>query len=191
MEQLQTQPTDDIRLKLQNFITILSKQPKESDLAKTPDGKAYYLPVDFVETTLDELFFGLWQTTNYRWQVLQNEVIGVIMLKVFHPVANTWIEREGCASYTIMMDALSQSMKDTMTPQERNMYSLNIMNKKPNALDMGFPKLKADCIKNACLSLGNIFGRNINRVKKDTYTPIIKPIISEIKAQLTNGETAK
>lgn len=46
---------------------------------------------------------------------------------------------------------------------------------------MGFPKLKTECIKNAAQSLGNIFGRNLNRNFKDVFTPLVKPQNKEVE----------
>lgn len=172
---------EDIRIKLQNFLKLLNRQPNSNELEKTPDGKAYYLPIDFVETQLDELFFGLWETKCFEWKTIANEVTASITLRVFHPTANVWIERIGCASYAIMVDAAPKDEKgnDVLTKQEKNRWYLDVNNKKPNALDMGLPKLKTDCLKNACLSLGNIFGRNTNRKLKDSYSPLVKDTWTE------------
>lgn len=38
-------------------------------------------------------------------------------------------------------------------------------------MDLAFGKLKAECLKNAALSLGKVFGRDLNRVNKDSYKP--------------------
>lgn len=167
---------DEFRAKLDGFTGRLSRTPDHKELQKTPDGKAFYMPIDFIETTLDELFFGLWETKNFEYKTIANEVTGSITLRVFHPTAKTWIERTGAASYTIMVDAAPKNPDgtDILSKQEKNRWALNIENKKPNALDMGLPKLKTDCIKNAALSLGNIFGRNLNRTHKDTFKPISK-----------------
>ena len=160
----------EFRIKLQNLCTILSQLPPQNELARTPDGKALYLPIDFVETQLDELFYGLWETKDFEWKTIANEVTAKIVLRVFHPTAKIWIERVGCASIAIMVD----KAPDDLAGQTKNQWAMDLNNKKPNALDLGLPKLKADCIKNASLSLGNIFGRNINRTKKDVYKPITK-----------------
>lgn len=170
---------NDIRIRLQNFCTLLSRIPDHKELQKTPDGKAHYLPIDFVETTLDELFYGLWETKNFEWKTIANEVTGAITLRVFHPTAKTWIERTGCASYPIMVDKTPENL----TGQDRNRWALDINNKKPNALDMGLPKLKSDCLKNAALSIGNIFGRNINRKLNDTYKPLTKWTQTETQSE--------
>lgn len=170
------------RIRLQNFVTILSKIPDHKELEKTPDGKAFYLPVDFIETSLDELFYGLWETKSFEWKAIANEITASITLRVFHPVAKVWIERIGAASIAIMVDKAPSDL----TGQDKNRWALDIGNKKPNALDMGLPKLKTDCVKNAALSFGNTFGRNINRAKIDTYKPLTKwtqPQITDKAAQ--------
>lgn len=161
---------DEFRTKLQNFCSKLSSMPNSNELAPTPDKKAWYLPIDFVETTMDELFFGLWETKDFEWKPIANEITASITLRVFHPTAKIWIERVGVASIAIMVDRAP----DNISGQEKNRWALDVNNKKPNALDMGLPKLKADCLKNAALSLGNIFGRNVNRNLKDNYKPNTK-----------------
>lgn len=155
-------------IRMEAFLQRLSKYPNQDEFKKTPDNKAFYLPIDFVETSLDELFYGMWETINFRTQVISNEVTASIELRVLHPISKIWITRTGSASIQIMVDKAPENV----TGQEKNRWALDIQNKKPNALDMGIPKLKADCIKNAAQSLGNIFGRNINRTNRDVYQPI-------------------
>lgn len=162
---------NDFRRKMESFTSQLNAEPTTEELERTPDGRAQYLPISFVENTLDELFMGRWETTNFRWERILNEIIGSIDLVVIHPFTQEKIVRTGAAAYQIMVDAYPSNLpKD-----EKNKWALNLENKKPNSLDMGFPKLKADCIKNAALSLGKIFGRDINRKKTDSYSPLSLP----------------
>ena len=56
-------------------------------------------------------------------------------------------------------------------PIERNRWALNADNKKPNALDLAFPKLKTECLKNAAVSFGKLLGRDLNRKNVDVYKP--------------------
>lgn len=162
---------DDLRVKLENFTKLLNKQPKQEELHKTPDGKAYHYPISYVEMSLDEIFFGLWSTENFKWSAIQNEVQGSIDLVVFHPMTGFTIRRTGAASVQIMVDATPEEIKNDK--QAKNAWSIDVLNKKPNALDMGFPKLKAECVKNAALSLGKAFGRDINRKLVDEFNPLI------------------
>lgn len=164
---------------LQNYLAKLNRDPLPEELEKTPDGKAKTLPISFVEMTLDEIYFGLWDTYDYRWSAITNEVQGSIVLECVHPVTGKPIRRTGAASVIITVDSLTDEEKSGMTKQARNLHALNPENKKPNALDLGFPKLKAECVKNAAQSLGKIFGRDLNRKKKDTFKPKIQPITPE------------
>lgn len=159
------------RIACQNFNSRLHSQPNAESLDKTPDGKAQTVTISHIEMTLDEYFFGLWETENFRWNQIGNEVVGAIDLKVFHPVVNGWLKRTGAASIVIMVDKAPEGISQ----QERNQWALNTANKKSNALDMAFPKLKAECLKNAAQSLGKLFGRDLNRKKQDGFNPLIKP----------------
>ena len=165
-----------VRLLLQDFQTKLNKEPDPREFEKTPDNRASYLPISFVEMTLDELYLGLWSTENFKWSAIANEVQGSLDLVVVHPITRTLIRRAGAGSIIIMVDSLSDEDKSRMSKQDRNLFALNPENKKPNAMDLAFPKLKSECIKNAAQSLGKIFGRDINRTHKDVFKPPLKPI---------------
>lgn len=168
--------SEKIRLLCQDFTRRLNLEPDPREFDKTPDGRANYLPISFVEMTLDELFLGQWSTENFQWSAITNEVQGSLELVVIHPVTGMKIKRIGAGSIIIQVDSLSEDEKNKMSKQDRNLFALDPGNKKPNALDLGFPKLKAECVKNAAQSLGKIFGRDINRKKKDVFKPALKAL---------------
>ena len=122
-----------------------------------------YLPIAHVEAQLDEIFFGLWQTSNFRWQVVANEIIGSIDLEVYNPVAGCWLKRTGAASVPVQ--------------QRSGSAPSDVDAKYKNALVKDFPHLKADCIKNAAKSLGRRFGRDLNR----KYDEMIEDRTEEIE----------
>jgi hypothetical protein len=74
--QQQLGTTTEKLIQLQNFIDKLNREPEQSELDRTPDGKAKTLPISFVEMTLDELFLGQWGTENFTSKVVANEVVG-------------------------------------------------------------------------------------------------------------------
>jgi len=152
---------------LQKFQQMLNAEPDELGIESTPDKKARTLVVSHVEMTLDELFFGQWKTENFKWAVIANEVQASMELVVIHPISGYELRRTGAASVIIMVD----KVPDTVTGSDRNRWALNPDNKKSNALDLAFPKLKAECLKNAALSFGKVFGRDLNRRNKDIYKP--------------------
>jgi len=162
-------PASEYRGRLDKFIKALQKEPNPAEIGRTPDGKAKTIPISYIETTLDEFFLGLWETEKFQWNVIANEVVGSIELVVTHPISGEKLRRTGAASIQIMVDKGADAM--------------DITRKKANALDMGFPKLKAECLKNAAQSLGKLFGRDLNRQQVDTYKSMVKPEKRELNPQ--------
>jgi hypothetical protein len=153
----------DIKILLQDFQKRLNAEPDPREFEPTPDGKARTLPISFVQMTLDELYLGLWESHSFTYSQIFNEVVGSIVLELTHPVTGCKIRRTGAASVIIMQDKDAQISDFNMT-------------KKKNALDLAFPKLRAECEKSAAQTLGKIFGRDINRKLTDTFKPALKPI---------------
>ena len=180
-EIVQKQSANEL-LKIQKFVSSLNNSDPISGVEPTPDNKAKTLTISHVEMTLDEYFFGLWSTENFKWSVIQNEVVGSLDLIVVHPMNGMFIRRTGAASIIIQVDKVPDEIKNNS--KARNIHALSPENKKPNALDMGFPKLKAECLKNAAQSLGKIFGRDLNRKQKDTFNPLLKK--EELKEKKSN-----
>ena len=73
----------EFRLNLQNFMQLLNRQPDKKDI-KEKD-KAKYIPIGLIENGLDELFFGLWETQNFKYQLIGNEIVGDMELVIVHP----------------------------------------------------------------------------------------------------------
>lgn len=155
----------DLRLLLQDFQAKLNREPESSEIDRTPDGKAKSIPISFIEMTLDEIFLGQWGTRNFSSKVILNEVVGELELWVIHPITGKEITRVGAACIIIQVD----KAPDDLSGQAKNEWALNPSNKKSNALDLGYPKLKAECTKNAAQTLGKIFGRDLNRKKADQF----------------------
>ena len=150
---------EEWRRKLEGFTTILNKAPKPEQVKKHKEG-FQYMPIGVMETMADQLFFGLWQTTDFKYQVVANEIIGSITLEAFHPVAHTWIKRIGVGA--------------VMIRQKSNSALTDIDSKYKNALVMDFPHLKAECFKNALMGFGNKFGRNLRRDFWEEYDSLYK-----------------
>jgi hypothetical protein len=174
-----------------NFNQLLNCEPNEG-IEPTPDGKARTLVISHVEMTLDEMFFGLWETYDFKWATIANEVVGSLILEVVHPVTGQKIRRQGAACVPIMVDSVPDHLKDQQGDttavkmdkrRQRNEWATSLQNKKPTALDMGFPRLKTECIKNAAQSLGKLFGRDLNREKNDVF----KPLSSRSKTKADNA----
>ncbi len=178
----------EFRIKCQKFTEVLNRLPPAESIGATPDGNASTILISHIEMTLDEMFFGLWDTMDFRFQQVANEIVGSILLVVTHPVTGKELKRTGAAAIQIMVDATPDDLKynasdpkevQAKKKRERNKWALDVENKKPSALDMSFPKLKAECLKNAAQSLGKVFGRDLNRKISDQHKPLLKTTKSE------------
>jgi hypothetical protein len=168
-------------IRLQNYSKLNNQKVEEGKLKEHPFVRGTrYLPISYMEMALDRIYFGLWSTENFRWEVAMNEIVASMDVKVFHPVQKAWISRTGAAALKVMTDKIPEEMASTMSKQDMNKWHLNTENKKPNALEAGgFAKLKAECFKNAVQSLGKYFGRDANRKFEDEFRML----------RLRNGET--
>ena len=159
---MSTQPTEEQtrKMQLEKFQGFLNREPNKDEIrVNNHAGNTLYLPISFVEMALDEMFFGLWETKNFEWKVVGNEIAGSITLRVFHPVEKVWIERTGASA--------------TMIRQQKGAGITEVEKKIHNALEMDFPHLKSDCIANAARSFGKLFGRDLNRKFQDIYKPLV------------------
>jgi hypothetical protein len=141
-----------------------------------------YLPISFMEMTLDEIFFGLWQTKNFTSRTVANEEVGSLELWYFHPVAKTWLCRIGAGAVQIQMISKEKGGTGDIT---------NIKDKITNTLTKDYPHLKAECFRNACLSIGKLFGRDLNREFDDEYVPIIREVKEPTEEERKNEENKR
>lgn len=149
---------------LENFTKRLNERPAQQEIKINKAAKnSKYLPISFIEAKLDEVFAGLWNFEMQREQVIANEIIGVGVLEVFHPIARTWIKRSGTAA--VMIQQVSKDNGGTGRIS-------NIDDKIKNTLVKDFPHLETECIKSAAKKLGKMFGRDLNREFEDVYSPI-------------------
>jgi len=157
---------NEFGIKAQNFLTLLHKKPPSENLRPSPHNKkSKYLPISFLEMQLDEMFFGLWETKNFMYQNIANELIGSIELRFFHPTFKKWLTRTGAGAVQIQLKSKEKGGSGDIT---------EIRDKYINTLTKDFPHLKAECFRNACLSIGKSFGRDLNREFEDQYNPLIK-----------------
>jgi hypothetical protein len=151
---------------LEEFTRLINQPPPKDGVQKTPDGNAETLVISYVETKLDEVYLRQWGTTDVHVQIVANEILVWLTLWVIDPQTKIKIERAGFAAVQITVDRAPDNIKDNK--QLKNQWALNLDNKKPNACYLSFPKAKSLAIKNAAQSLGEIFGRGLNRTVEDT-----------------------
>lgn len=145
-------------LNLEGFNKALNRKPAVTKTNKFANN-TQYVPISHIQTLLDTLFFGLWQTKNFTYKVIANELVGSIDLWVYHPVLKDWLVRTGVAA--------------TQIRQNKGAALTDIGAKIKNALEMDAAHLYADCVKSAAKTLGPAFGRDLNRDFTDNYKTIL------------------
>jgi len=125
--------------------TILSSDPNAEMIEKLKfKGNSEALVISEVEGLLDSVFGAMnWQTSNFQLQMIggstekggQAYCTSTITLSVLHPILRTWITREG---------AYSGFVEHKTMPTFAS-------------------AAKSLALKNAAKSLGNAFGRDLNR----------------------------
>jgi len=140
-------------------MSYLNQPPKASELqVNKAANNTQYLPISFLEMEADELFFGLWGMCDFKTTVIGNEVCGIITLWYIHPITGVKIERIGAAATMIRCKSGQPFSAD---------------GKIANALEMDYPHLKTDCMRNAFASLGKRFGRDLNRKHEDIFRGVL------------------
>ena len=156
---------------LTDFVNALKAAPakEEVQVNKFADG-ALFIPIGTIEEKLDYYFQGMWKTTDIHYSVVVNEIVMTLQLHVLHPFSGMWLERSGTAAVQIQLRAEYEVVDGKKVKKAVDV--LDVSKKIANTLTKDFPHVKAEAIKNAAKSLGNIFGRNLNRGPEDTYTDI-------------------
>lgn len=143
--------------KLVEFTNVMKALPTEAEVKERYDGVTY-IPIDVIEEKLDNFFNGLWETYDFKYQVIVNELVGDLVFRIYHPVAGVWLRRVGTGGVIIQQRA-ELDEEGVKKPVD----VLDVSKKIPNTLEKDMGHLKAECIKNAAKSLGNTFGRNLLR----------------------------
>lgn len=157
---------------LSEFVNTLKALPAKEDIKANDfaDG-ALFIPIGTIEEKLDYYFRGLWKVTDFTQTVIVNEIAVTLQLHVFHPFAGVWIERTGVAAVQIQLRAEYEKGPDGKRVK-KPVDVLDVSKKIANTVQKDLPHAKAEALKNAAKSLGNIFGRNLNRGPEDAHKEI-------------------
>lgn len=151
---------------LQKFNMLCNEEPKSNWIQKNKYAdNTDYIPIGILQSNLDRIFNGLWQTYDFHHSVIANELVGSIILEYFHPVMRCWIKRTGTGSVMIRFysDKPKKDSKEVKQPEQKRSDKFALENKITNALTMDYPHLEAQCLRSAMGKIGKLFGRDLNR----------------------------
>lgn len=151
--------------KLEKFRFLMDQKPEKEFVKEHPWIKgALYIPISHIEGLMDTFFFRQWGTRNFRSERIENEMVSSMDLWYFDPVTEREITRVGVAAFQIPVLHLENEEREEMDQKELNGYAIDIdFNKKANGLESVYAIMKEYCFKNACKSIGRIFGKDLNR----------------------------
>jgi len=153
----------DIPKNIEGFLGLMNHKPNRSAIKTNKfANNAQYLPIEYYEMKLDEIFLGLWRSRciGEGARVMGNAIIYDIEVDFFHPIYKQWLTRAGTGAVEIQLDAETKLVKG-------------------KALQKNAPAAKAEAFKNACKSIGRLFGRDLNRKDSKDFTFIYGQALNE------------
>lgn len=137
------------------LMKLLNDPPSQKAVKRNKyANNAAYLDVGLIEAQLDRFFGSLnWSFVVTKLEVQLNAIVCTGDLIIFYK--DRQIRRSGVGSSEIQM----RSGTKAMSPE----------NISPKAMERDAPKAKSQALKNAAHSLGDAFGRSINRAYKHGY----------------------
>lgn len=130
------------------YKTVLAMNPPKAIVKRHDFGKFDYLPITAVERLLDGLYDG-WIVEILREGVAVNGFWVTVRLKAKIPGSDDYMVADGIGFAEFQTQKGAAPTDFTKLSQAAGV--------------MAVPKARAEAIKNAAKSFGNIFGRNLNR----------------------------
>lgn len=149
-------PTADWFKQADEFQKLFSKKPHPASIKKNQfANNSEYVEIGYIEMKLDQITKGLWNTEIKDVKLIGNSICVTIRLSVFHLSYKTWIHRDGVGACPIEVTKGSSPV------------DFSQINAK--AISKNLPVAKTEALKNAAKSLGNVFGRHLNRQFQHEY----------------------
>ena len=140
-----------------NRVNRINQSPPQKYIKDKGNYKT--LPISYVEAKLRKVFLGKVKTHSFFTDVIGNEVVGSLVLEVFHPVLQEWLTYVGAAAKQI-----TQKKNKDRTPSPLDQWQVY---KFANGLEKTYPAVRAMCLKNAAKQIGKCFGSDISRNEED------------------------
>lgn len=148
---------------------VLSIDPPSSIVKHHEYGKFDYLPITAVERMLDGLFAG-WTVEVLREGSVINGFYVVVRLTAYIPGSDKALTAEGIGF------AEFQTSKGAAPTDFTKLIQ--------GAGVMAIPKAKAEAVKNAAKSFGNLFGRNLTRNDDNAFSEL--EMVNASRAKIAN-----
>ena len=148
---------------------VLSINPPNKIVKHHDFGKFDYLPITAVERLLDGLFDG-WTVEILREGNVVNGFYMVVRLKAKLPQSDKWLVSDGVGFAEFQTSKGSAPTDFTKLIQGAGVLAI--------------PRARAEAIKNAAKSFGNLFGRNLTR--KDDQATEEAEVVNTSRLKIAN-----
>lgn len=157
-------PTAEWFKQADEFQKLFSKKPAPGAIKKNKFANdSEYVEIGYIEMKLDQITKGLWNTEVKDVKLIGNSICVTIRLSVFHLSYKTWIHRDGVGACPI-------EVKSGSSPVDFSQITAK-------AIQKNLPVAKTEALKNAAKSLGNVFGRHLNRQFQHEY--VVEPQLEQ------------
>lgn len=163
---------DELRERIENFLKHVNQPPRVIK-ANQFAGGARYVPIEEMEMSLDELFVGQWETRIIPpgAKLIGNAIVYDLEIRFRHPVTGNWLTRAGSGSCKIELRAHKKDRNGNIIERGAE-HALDFEKINSSALERNVPSAKAMAFRNACQSIGQMFGRDLNRDEARQYSSI-------------------
>ena len=142
---------DKVSAMVQFKAIVLDRQPDSKFVeANKYAGNSKFLGIGYIEQMLD-LIDPCWSFLPVDRGVYGNSFIYEGLLELTHPLTGDKIRRTGIGAVPIELDA------------KRATSAIDFEHINPKAMHKNVPAARSYALKNAAQSIGDIFGRNLNR----------------------------
>lgn len=152
----QIKPTPEWYKAADDFCAMVNKKPSPKAIKVNKfANNSQYVEIGYMEMKLDQVTKGLWATEVLDTKLIGNSICVTVRVRFFHWHFKTWLHRDGVGACPI-------EVKSGSSPVDFSQIN-------SKAISKNLPVAKSEAFKNACKSIGNLFGRHLNREFQHEY----------------------
>lgn len=181
--------TTEEKKELQEFNEKLNTVPDKSLIKKDDSGQYLFLPIDYIEDKLRELYHGFVQYEIKQWERLEDlrEIATIVTVSVKHPVTGEWLKYDGAASAELISIFKSRSVDSEEINEQPIRKIITVFE---DSLKLDLPLSYTLAVKNAVKHIGKAFGSELNRYFGDEGFKKEQPYKSESEEKKENQQAA-
>ena len=142
------------------------RKVRQSD-GSTKDEKAVYLPIARQEWLMTRIFIN-WYVEILDWKLVANSVGVTVRVHYQNPIDGQWKHTDGLGAVALQTDA--------------GAGATDFMKLKSSSVQMALPAAESYAFKDAVEKLGNIFGKDANRLDPINYDGMLETFETPEKA---------